>query len=343
MESPNDGLWLRFLDGEAVDPDEVASLMDRAGTDEPLRAQLLNDTRIDGWMRGLLRDKRDGGVWTKTMVARLAAEQTRDEFVARVTTGIESRLDRRVAAWFRRGRVWIVAAGAVCAAMAGLWLARLPQHGSVNDRPGALTSHVSRPNAPIPGPQVLPSIPAAADPRVLTGPRETIRAFDFEDGVQSLGWHFAPTRQCPPRPSSRFCLMARKDPDDSQYPDIVGVRIENRNDGIFVHEPGTVIAFDYWLGQSTVRSGPRIDVWLSDDSAHSDYHLAVGDAQTGRWVHVELSVDDFRPHKPNGSSPMKPGNRVGFMLIQTSWTFEDVLFVDNVRFERPSRTASPRP
>lgn len=333
METPKDGSWARFVDGESVDPDEIASLLERARIDATLRAQLLDDVRVDGWMRGLLIANQDGDTWAQAMAARLVAEQTRDAFVARVTAGIEGRgVGQRLADWLRRGRAWGVVTGAACAAAAGWFLTRDVGDRPVAGRPDVFTIVAPKSSVLHPAPRPLPE-----PTRTLTGSREIIRAFDFEDGDRAPDWHIPPTRLCPPHTGSRFCLKARKDPDDSQFPDIVGVRIENRKDGIFVHEPGTVIAFDYWLGQSTVQARPRIAVWLSDDSVRANYHYQVDGVQAGRWVHVEIPVDGFRAERPNGPPVPTPGSRIGFMLIQTSWSREDVLFIDDVRFERPVR------
>ncbi len=341
IETPNDGTWARFLDGEAVEENELTALLARAEADEGLRRELLEDARLDGWMRGILQARRGGEDWVRATAARLAAEQTRDEFVARVTAGIEGRsVAQRMATWVHRSRAWLGITGAACAAAAGwLLLAHVPKGTAPTQRPGTLTTTAPLTPAPSAAPVAVPRTVIAPAPAV-TGPREIIHAFDFEDGVRAPGWHVAPTRRCPPHGASRFCLMARKAPDDSQWPDIVGVRIENRKDGIFDQVPGTVIAFDYWLGQSTEQAKPWVELWLSDDTSGASYHHRVDDVQAGRWMHLEIPVDDFRPPRRTvAPQTIPPGNRVGFMLIQTSWNVEDVLFVDDVRFDRPAQPA----
>lgn len=98
-------LWLRFIAGQDLSPDEKLEMTDALRADPDLRNSLLGDAELDGILRGLGLSRRDAGPFTQGVDLYLAAEADRDAFLQRLAARTKAegvlrpRTDR-----FRRSR-----------------------------------------------------------------------------------------------------------------------------------------------------------------------------------------------------------------------------------------------
>jgi hypothetical protein len=326
-------LWTRHLAGAELTAEEAETLAAAVRGDAGLRRELLVDEGIGRLLSELARDPAADAEQAARFLALLQAEK----HTPRVLSKLERQLRRDGAASLRRRGAWIgvAAGGALLAAAAVVLLVGRPP------RPAPSTPTMTAATA------VAPAVPdTAPDPRSVTplppAQRQLLHAFDFEDGAAAREWSPAPTARCPPRPGNGFCVQAVRNPEDSRTAHIVGVRLKNRRAGLFQHQPGTVIAFDYWLGSWVGAVGPKLHLWINDRTQGADLFLAVDNPAAGRWVRLEVRVDDFKPHRPErGHRSAAPGDVIDFLLISTSWQQQDVLFVDNVEIARTATESSP--
>ncbi len=309
--------WARLLADEAVTPEESAGLLAAAKADPSLRRALLEDARTEGWLRGMGWAQTDGGRFSSGVAARLEAEADEGRFTQRVAAAIAPSPSRR--------RVAAVAAAAVAVAAVALLA---PGNWREPVLPGSrppLTAILPSPSPPTPPVVAPPSAPAT---------RRTLLAFDFEDGRTPVDWLDAPSRSCPPRPGNRYCVPARRNPESSLYPHVVGVRFEDRRSGLFQHRPGLVLAFDYWVGAWLGAKAPRIAVWINNRTQRAPYHHQIDDLRPSAWVRVEIPIEAFKPEQARHRG-MRDGDVVDFVLVHTTYDVEDLLFVDNVALLAP--------
>lgn len=311
--------WGRAIEGEPLTAEERELLRAAAESDVETKADWLADARVDGWLRGLAWDRQDGDAWSTRLEARLRAETDSEAF----TAGVATRIRRRKA---RPRQV----AFAVMGACGLLLVWRLAAWGP---RPSPQDPHPILTNAIPIGAQ--DSSNATSTPLATpAGPPAPVLRFDFENGERTPVMLDAPVADCPPRPGSRFCMRAVR--YSESHKEIVGVRFQDRARGLFAYGPGVRLTFDYWVGSWVGSRAPGISIWINDRSQRAPYYLNVDQLQPVGWVHVDVSLSDFRPQHPaDGVQALRDGDVVDFLLIQTRYSRQDVLFVDDVAVLAP--------
>ncbi len=163
--------------------------------------------------------------------------------------------------------------------------------------------------------------------------REALLHFDFDDGRAPKPWDAAHVVRCPPRrnASQGFCLGAQH---YDVAPWVVGVEMNDQKAGLFTHERGAILAFDYWVGQGAVGHEQRLEVWLETGPGRTGgYHYDIEGVESAQWVHVEIPLDDFRMNKDRNRR-IGAGERIDFLSMMVHWRAEDILFLDNVEILR---------
>jgi hypothetical protein len=89
-----DGLWARFLMGEALDGQEMVELGKEFRADADLRARFLRDAQTDGLLRALGRSHQDGDRFAEAFFDRLDAESNKTRFLRKVQTRLEEEAAR---------------------------------------------------------------------------------------------------------------------------------------------------------------------------------------------------------------------------------------------------------
>lgn len=119
--------WSRFLAGGTLSPEEERELAEALSGDEALRADLLQDKRLHGALRGMGRTRTGDEAFTQAVRTRLRVEKDAAPFVERVREQVRRQGGRsrraRVAGPGRSfRRVWMIAAAVLFAAAVGFLL-----------------------------------------------------------------------------------------------------------------------------------------------------------------------------------------------------------------------------
>jgi ferric-dicitrate binding protein FerR (iron transport regulator) len=76
-------LWSRHLAGQTLNPSDETALLEQVESDEALRSELCEDSKIDGMLQALGRSAHDAEIFAQLFVDRLRAEKDGAQFVAR--------------------------------------------------------------------------------------------------------------------------------------------------------------------------------------------------------------------------------------------------------------------
>jgi WD40 repeat protein len=91
-------LWSQYLAGEELSPADERELLAAMKNDGNLRAQLLNDERLDGMLHAAGRGKEDAESFTRSVADRLAAENTGRKFISGVRKRVQLESGQNAAA-----------------------------------------------------------------------------------------------------------------------------------------------------------------------------------------------------------------------------------------------------
>ena len=158
-----DALWARIGTEEPLDRDEEAELARALAEDGQLRADFLDDQRLEAALLALGRGSQeaDGDSFARQFVARVAAERDGSRFVSSVDVKVRAEAARRGPRATWRFLRWL--APAVAVATLGLWwLSPGRQHAqrAMDGKPLASISRTEQAQEPTrPAPPALP-VPA---------------------------------------------------------------------------------------------------------------------------------------------------------------------------------------
>lgn len=112
----------------------------------------------------------------------------------------------------------------------------------------------------------------------------------------------------------------------------VTVLLRDPKHPLFAYEPDLVLAFDYWLGESTTPLKLFVNVIIGDRAGY--FQVIMGGTQSGRRHRVALPLAAIPYHKGEPRA-LTPGLPIAGLEIGTDWRTDDVLFVDNVGIYHP--------
>ncbi len=235
--------------------------------------------------------------------------------IARVRNGLAALQEKN-------RRTWWIGAGVMLTLGASATAFMLKTRTPLSSRDTVPTQTVAIP--------VLPSV--GVNPPKVPRPPVTRKQWSlgFEPGTDPPMQVSLATDNCPPRTANRGCLRGERGQDREIFAQIVGVRLVDRTRGIWIHRPGARLAFDVWVGETTLRRESGLSVWMNNATQNMPYFLRVNNVVSGRWHHVDVALDDFSPERPHDLDHIDSGDRMDFLLMATRYQTEDVLFVDNV-------------
>lgn len=154
---------------------------------------------------------------------------------------------------------------------------------------------------------------------------------DFENGESLPGTKINSAvvfEDCPPRGSSRNCLLGGMSPDALKHNVVMIEAVDGAASPLGSFDRRRVLQFDYFLGPHAPR---RVVVQMKDRDQRQNHNVVLTDAIAGRWARAMVRIQDLRPILYR-DRPIDDGDVVHDFSIIGGAFGRDTLFVDNIRF-----------
>ncbi len=155
---------------------------------------------------------------------------------------------------------------------------------------------------------------------------ETLMSSDFEHPAPAQpAWRGAGVVACPPGGGHRHCLQSKTWGQQRQ----LGVTLGDWRNSFLRYTPDLHLQFDYWIGQTTAPTKPRIRVAIQ--GAGRTYVLDIDAAREGTWVRVTAALSSARYY---GEGALADGEAISAIHLNFPWSRNDVFYVDNISLAR---------
>jgi hypothetical protein len=146
---------------------------------------------------------------------------------------------------------------------------------------------------------------------------------DFEDGETSAEW-IGKIVPGPQRAGNRGCLAGQFVPENQ----ITRAKVVDDKNGIFTYDEGSVLTFDYWVGDEVVA----LDVFVWDATQQAGIgNFTLWSLTHNQWSRATLLLSEL---KDESGQRLDDGDHILSLTIQTN-EGDLPLFIDNIDVARP--------